>query len=177
MRAPDAPIGWPSAQAPPFTLDLLVRQIEIVHRCHRDNREGLVDLVEIDLALLPVDAVEQLADGAHRRRGEPGRRLREGRMAANDRERLQAAPIRLAPDASGTRAAAPSEIEEELAAVTVPLSRKAGFQRRQLLGLRLARLLVVLDTCDAATTRDLDGDRLAGERTAVDCRIGALQRG
>ena len=27
MRAPDAPIGWPSAQAPPCTLTLLVRQL------------------------------------------------------------------------------------------------------------------------------------------------------
>ncbi len=34
-------------------IDLVMRQIEIAHRRHGDDREGLVDLEQIDLAELP----------------------------------------------------------------------------------------------------------------------------
>ena len=51
-RAPLAPIGWPSAVAPPWTLTHVVREAEVAHRDHRDAGEGLVDLEQVDVARL-----------------------------------------------------------------------------------------------------------------------------
>ncbi len=59
MRAPEAPIGWPSAQAPPWMLTLVVRQAVLLHRRHGDHGEGLVDLPQVDVAGLPADLGEQ----------------------------------------------------------------------------------------------------------------------
>src|SRR5690349_4088120 len=43
-------------------VELVARNPEILLRSHRDHGEGLVDLEEIDIADLPADLVEQLAN-------------------------------------------------------------------------------------------------------------------
>ena len=50
IRAPDAPIGWPSAHAPPCTLTLSCGDPVLLHRRHRHDGERLVDLEQIDVA-------------------------------------------------------------------------------------------------------------------------------
>ena len=106
-------------------VDLLVGKVEVAHRGHRDDREGLVDLVEIDavrlqpvfsnsLRIAPTGAVGNF-EGSAAYVAWPTMR------ASGVRPRLSASLSRIS-----TSAAAPSEIEQELAAVTVPPSRKAG---------------------------------------------------
>ncbi len=74
-----------------------------------------------------------------------------------------------------TSAAAPSEIELELAAVTVPPSRKAGLSFGILAGSRRERLLVLLDLGDARTPLHRDAHDLLGERAVLIGRLRALQ--
>ena len=50
MRAPDAPIGWPSATAPPLTLTRVLVDAEHPHRRDHDRGERLVDLPQVDVA-------------------------------------------------------------------------------------------------------------------------------
>ena len=49
MRAPVAPIGWPSAAGTAVHVDLGVIQAQVLHGRHGDHRERLVDLVQIDV--------------------------------------------------------------------------------------------------------------------------------
>ena len=95
MRAPEAPIGWPSAQAPPWTLTLSCGRPMFAHRRHGDDGEGLVDLEQIDLARAPADLVGELPDRADRRGGEPAGLLRMGAMADDGRQRREAELLRL----------------------------------------------------------------------------------
>ena len=124
IRAPEQPIGCPSAQAPPLTFSRSRGIAEVAHRRHRDDRERLVHLEEVDVVHPPAQPVEQLADREHRRGGEPGRRLRVARVADDPRQRRGAGSA--ARRAAITSAAPPSEIDDEVAAVTVPPSRNAG---------------------------------------------------
>ena len=90
MRAPEAPSGWPSAHAPPFTFTRSCASSEIVDRRHRDDRERFVDLEEIGRARVPARFREELPDRADRRGREPRRRLRMRRVADDARERRDA---------------------------------------------------------------------------------------
>jgi hypothetical protein len=125
-RAPVAPMGWPSAQAPPFTLTRWRIEAEVVDRGHRHDGKGLVDLVQVDVVRLPAEPVEQVLHGRYRRRGEPLGRMREAAVADDPRQRLEAAPRWASDSVIRTRAAAPSEIDEDEAAVTVPSLLNAG---------------------------------------------------
>ena len=49
-RAPDMPIGWPSAIAPPLTLTMSSVDAEVLHRLDADRRERLVDLDQVEVA-------------------------------------------------------------------------------------------------------------------------------
>ena len=108
-------------------VDLVVRQAEVVHRGHRDDRERLVDLEEVGGLRVPAGLLEELADRADRRRREPLRLLRVRGVADDARERARCRAARASERLISTSAAAPSEIELELAAVTVPSFRNAGF--------------------------------------------------
>ena len=127
MRAPEAPIGWPSAQAPPLTLTLSCGQAELAHRRHRHHREGLVDLEQVDVARAPAGLVEQPADRADRRGGESFGSAAWVAWPTMRASGAMPAPLGRRVARVSTSAAAPSEIELELAAVTVPPSRNAGF--------------------------------------------------
>ena len=52
MRAPEAPIGWPRATAPPLTLTLSSSMPSIRIELQRHRGEGLVDLPQVDVARL-----------------------------------------------------------------------------------------------------------------------------
>src|SRR5450631_264908 len=62
-------------RAPP---DIYPRGIETQHPVvgDRDDREGFIDLPQVDVILLPADLAEQALDRPRRRGGEPLRRLR-----------------------------------------------------------------------------------------------------
>ena len=53
MRAPDAPIGWPSATAPPRTLTFARSSSSSCCAAMVTHGEGLVDLPEVDVGVLP----------------------------------------------------------------------------------------------------------------------------
>ena len=50
MRAPVAPIGWPSAIAPPFTFRRSSGQVELAVAGQHLGREGLVELDQVVVA-------------------------------------------------------------------------------------------------------------------------------
>jgi hypothetical protein len=49
MNAPEQPIGWPSAIAPPFALTFFHVELEAARHRDRLRREGLVALDHVDL--------------------------------------------------------------------------------------------------------------------------------
>ncbi|MNS50666.1 hypothetical protein D3C72_833200 [compost metagenome] len=72
-------------------VELVVRDAQFAHRCHRHHGKGLVDFEQIDLVQRPAGLLQQGVDGADRGGGEPLRFLRMGGMADDARQRLQAA--------------------------------------------------------------------------------------
>ena len=92
-RAPVAPMGWPSAQAPPLMFSFSRGMPRSLLRRHRHHGKGLVDLEQIDVADAPADLVEQLADRRDRRGGEPLRLLAVGGVALDLGEHRQALAV------------------------------------------------------------------------------------
>ena len=145
MRAPEAPIGWPSAQAPPWMLTLAGSSLRSCMRGHGDHGEGFVDLVQIDRFRRPAGLGEQFLHGADRGGREQGRvpawvvwptmRATGLRPASRPARRASSAPC----------AAAPSEIDEELAGVTVPSFLEGRLQGRDLVDIDGERAFVLGD--------------------------------
>ena len=95
MRAPEAPIGWPIAIAPPLTLTLAVSQPRSLLTAQRLGGEGLVGLDQVEVADLPAGALQRLARGRDRP-GAHDRRIDAGGGERGDaRQRLQAALLGL----------------------------------------------------------------------------------
>ena len=44
-------------------VDLRVREVQIVHRCHGHDCKRLIDFPKVNVADLPADSMEQLGDG------------------------------------------------------------------------------------------------------------------
>ncbi len=124
-------------------IDLVVWQVEVLHGRQGDHSEGFVDLEQVNFGQIPAGTLHQLVDSANRRGGEQRRGIGKSGMAMDHGQRFKAAFVCFG-RRIGTSAAAPSEMELELAAVTVPPSRKAG-ELRDLVQARLGRLLVILD--------------------------------
>ena len=61
MRAPVAPIGWPSAQAPPCTFTRSCAMPRSRMAASVDAGKGLVDLEQVDIGDLPVARGQQLS--------------------------------------------------------------------------------------------------------------------
>ena len=97
IRAPDAPTGWPRAQAPPWMLTFVRRKAEFAHRRHRHDRERLIDLVEFDLVLGPAGPLKQLPHRTDGCRGEPARLLAVRGVRPDRRQRRQAAALGFGP--------------------------------------------------------------------------------
>ncbi len=125
-------------------VDLVVRQAVLLHRRHGDDRERLVDLVEIDLARAPAGALEELGDGADRGGGEPARFLGMRRMPGHQRKRGEAAPLGSgAPHQDQRRGAVGDRARIGRGHRAVLAER--GLQGRDLLEVSLEGLLVGLD--------------------------------
>ena len=175
MRAPEAPIGWPSAQAPPLTLTFSCGKPEVAHRRHGDDGEGLVDLEEVDGILAPSGLLEQLFQRADRGGGEILRRGGMGRVRDNACEGRSAALLSLAFAHHDKRRGAIRDRarigRRHRAAVT-----ERGLERRDLFGAALGRLLVRLDKRLDLTRPHADRRDLPGEIAVRDRAVGALKR-
>ena len=176
MRAPEAPIGWPSAQAPPLTLTF---------SCGRPSSRIAAMATTAKASLISkrstVRASSRSCRAAFfmRRTGAVVNMLGScgvGRMRDDAGERRQRRASRRSLSRIRTSAAAPSEIEHELAAVTVPSLRKAGFSVGILSGLRLAAAARRSRRASAALPRlHADGGDLAGESAALDRALARAQ--
>ena len=100
---------------------------------------------------LPSELLQHLLDRADRSGGEPLGLLRVAGVGEHPRQRLQAAALAAASPLISTSAAAPSEIEEELAAVTVPSLAKAGFRV----------VILLMSQVPGVSSRAIDGLALA----------------
>src|SRR3954466_1695800 len=127
MRAPEAPIGWPSAQAPPCTFTLSCgRPCSFIAAIVTTANASLISKRSTFFAVQPVrsSSLPIAATGAVVNK--PGSCACVDwpiTTASGARPRRSAVERRII-----TSAAAPSEIELELAAVTVPSLRKAGLR-------------------------------------------------
>ena len=176
IRAPDAPIGWPSAQAPPLMLTLSCGRSMVAHRRHGDDGEGLVDLPELDVLGRPAGPLQHLADRADRRGGEQVRVLRVRRMRPDDRQRSDALLLRLrTPHQNQCRGAIGNRAGGRGSHRAVLAERR--LQCRDLFDVDRERRLVLADGAIALAI--LDGDRrdLLFERTVVGRLLRAGDRG
>ena len=177
MRAPEAPIGWPSATAPPLHVDLLRVELEQLIVGDGDDGERLVDLVEVDVAARELGLRERAIDRHRRRRREPLGRLRRLRHGANLRQRLPAARLRHVGAAHDDAPRAPSLIVDALPAVTVPSFWNAGFSDGIFSMSPRAGPSSAVDLLRRALAlRHLDGDDLVLERARLLRRQRALER-
>ena len=93
IRAPLAPIGWPSAIAPPLTLTFDPVEAERTAVGERLGGERLVDLDQVERLDRQLDPVEQAADAFDGRQEQP-LRLDLGLGVADDPgERREAEPL------------------------------------------------------------------------------------
>ena len=127
--APDAPIGWPSAIAPPLTLIFDVSQPISLLTAHGLRGERLVDLHQVEVRRRPAGLLEAAPRRRHRAHAHD-RRIDAGRRERLDaRERLEAELFARSAVITST-AAAPSLMPEALAAVTRAVLRERGPQTR-----------------------------------------------
>ena len=94
IRAPDAPIGWPSATAPPFTLTVSGSALEHARRVERDRAERLVHLDALDVADRLARLLERDLPRAGRRPREIGELVRDVALRDDRRERPRARALR-----------------------------------------------------------------------------------
>ena len=71
-------------------VDLVVRQLVLLHGGHGDHGKGLVDFIQVDLARAPAGFFEHFADRAHGRCGKQRRLLRMSTVSCDYREWGQA---------------------------------------------------------------------------------------
>ena len=141
IRAPEAPIGWPSAQAPPWTLTL---------SCGRPSSRMAIIATTAKASLIshrstspaasrPCSSSARTRRPARRGISPAGRRRWNGRgcVASGVRPRFSASERRIR-----TSAAAPSEIERGIGRRHRAALAEGGLQRRDFFRLGLQRLLV-----------------------------------
>src|SRR5262245_24386563 len=125
MRAPEAPIGWPSAQAPPCTFTLSCgRPCSFIAAMVTTANASLISYRSTCLAFQPVFSNSFLSAPTGAVVNQPGSCACVAwptTVASGASPRASALARRII-----TSAAAPSEIELEFAAVTVPSLRNAG---------------------------------------------------
>src|SRR5262245_19338844 len=81
---------------PAVHIDLVLRQAQVADRSERHDSERLVDLVEVDIVMLPADLGQKFLDGADGSGGEPGRLLRVRGVPDYARERGKVVAVGLA---------------------------------------------------------------------------------
>ena len=127
-------------------VDLVVRQAEVAHRDHRHHGEGLVDLEEVDVvAPTSRSLANSLLDRADRRGGEAGSARR--RRPRGRRSRASGVSPRLSATRSARQHQRRGAVGDRAGVGRGDRAALAegGLQRRDLVGPRLGRLLVVRD--------------------------------
>ena len=94
MRAPEQPRGCPRAMAPPLTLRISSSRLELADAGERLRRERLVDLDEADVGEAEAGPLERLARGGDRPDAHDARVDAGDRLAADGRQRRDAALLR-----------------------------------------------------------------------------------
>ena len=148
MRAPDAPIGWPSAHAPPCTLTFSCgSRRSFIAAIVTAANASLISYRSTSFAR-PAGLLEQLVDRADRGGREPAP---APARASRGRRRARAASGRAASAVDArisTSAAAPSEIDDDVRRRDRAVLVERGLQRRDLVEIGLERLLVACrSTC------------------------------
>ena len=174
MRAPEAPMGWPSAQAPPLTLSLSRSMRQIAHGDHRHHGEGLVDLEEIHLIGAPAGALQGLAHGRDRGGGELRGRVGVDAVAGDAGDGLESQGLggggaheHQGRSAVGDRGGVGGRDRAVL--------RERRLERRDLGRISLQGLLVLADRLHAFAAGDVHGDDFALEGPALHGRLGAAE--
>ncbi len=160
MRAPVAPIGWPSAIAPPLTLTRAGSSEQVPSARDDLGREGLVELDQVDVGEREARLLEQRADRGHR--ADPHARGLDARREVHATTRASGSTpaLRASSSVARTSAAAPSVTPEELPACTVPFGSKTGSSRASASTVESGRGMLV--------ARDLGRALLAGDRDRRD---------
>jgi len=175
MRAPDAPIGWPSAHGSAVHVGL--------SRAAKPRSRIAIMVTQAKASLIskrstssfaPSGSVENFADRTDGRGREPPRLGRMTCLRHDPCNRLERALGRKIVARNHDRRA-PSEIEDEFAAVTVPSFAKAGLSVG-FCRIGPAGLLVRIHFAFAAFARDFHADNLGRERAVGLGAFRALQR-
>jgi hypothetical protein len=179
MRAPELPMGWPRAMAPPRTLTRVGVELEGAHAGEGLRGEGLVELDEIDVGdgACPRRARSFCTAGMGPVAHEVGLDARGG-AAEDARQGLEPAAFTTTSSEARSSAEAPSLIGEELPAVTLPPARKTGLSLASAAtdAVRAHALVAADDHGIAFFLGDGDGDQLAGEVASLPGGGGALVR-
>ena len=128
-RAPLAPIGWPSAIAPPCNIHAVGRDLELPNAREHLHGKRFVDFEQVDVIKREARFGNDAADRFDGRREQILRLAARGGRGDDSRERLAAQCARLPIRTPTTTAAAPSLIMDELPAVIVVSGPNAGFKR------------------------------------------------
>ena len=178
-RAPLAPIGWPSATAPPFTFTMSSSDARACGwRCSDTAANAsLISMRPRSWTSSPA-FFSAFCSAMRRHRVQVREAVRRHAVRHDLRDRLQAELVGLLARLVTTTAAAPSEICEALPAVIGPALLERGPQLRERLGRGVGADALVAGDDDrvARALRDLDRDDLLGERARLPRRVRALVR-
>ena len=148
MRAPDAPIGWPSATAPPFTFTVSGSASSIRVELSATEQNASFTSTRLHVADLLARLVERDLAGARRRPGEVGELVGDVALRDDRREHLEPALLRELLARDDERAGAVVDARR-VPGGRRPLGVEDRLQRRQLLERRVApRALVGRDLAD-----------------------------
>ncbi len=157
-------------------VDLFMRDAEVAHRDHRHAGERLVDLEQIDIVDAPARLFERLATGIDRRGGEACGRVRVRRVRHDPRDGLEAQSVgdTLPGQHQGRRTVGD---RRGIGGGDRAVLGERGFQARNLRGIALERLLVLVDRLGALAPGNLDRNDLAVEAARALRLLCAGQRG
>ena len=178
MRAPDAPIGWPMAIAPPLTLTFAGSQPSPLLTAQACAAKASLASIEVEIVLRPASLLQRLAS----RPGSGRCPSRAGSTPAVAQEAMRASGVmpRRAASAAviSTTAAAPSLRPEALAAVTVPSLAKAGRSLATASSVAPARIYSSWSTTMSPLRVEIDeGNDLVLEPAGLLRRLGLVLRG
>ncbi|MNG78267.1 hypothetical protein D3C79_368360 [compost metagenome] len=159
-----------------MNVDLLVRQVELLHGGQGDHGKGFVDLEQVDLGQIPASALHQFVDSADRRRGEQCRRVGEGSVPMDHSQGRQTALLRLGAAHEHQCRSAVGDRTGVGGSYGAALS-ECRLELRDLVQARLGRLFVVLDQALFLAFADLYRNDLGAEAAFADRLLGAGQRG
>ena len=152
-RAPLAPIGCPSATAPPLTFTMLLVEPEDPRHVQRDGRERLVDLEQAEVVDVEVGLLQRVLERDRRHRVQVREALGGHPVRHDLGERLQAELLGLLRAGHDDRGGAVADLRR-VARRDRPALRERGLQRGERLGRRVgADPLVAFDHDTASPVR------------------------